>query len=256
MTEAFLDLRASRHHSALAFWSFILADVCRSAGYQQLHACRSGVRRCALQWIASCTLGIIATGLIANSITWGFSYFYHPYLEGVDVAPWMFGAFLGFGLGIAQYATLRHRRGVGHGWLLVTVVSAAIGVQILVTLTPEIGLFGAGVVLGGLVGTVQWLVLRRQIRRAAWSTLASGVALAAAVVMFGAMMHRTFAGMNPLSSDVSVNIAFGNALKTIFDGMSTPRSWTELAVEITFMTMSGLVVGALTARPVSSIPER
>jgi hypothetical protein len=86
------------------------------------------------------------------------------------------------------------------------------------------------------------------MRRAGWWTLSSGTALAAAVVLFGATMHRTLAGMNPLSSDVSLNMAFRNALKAMFDGMFTPKSWTELPVEITLMAMSGLVVGAITAR--------
>jgi hypothetical protein len=35
-----------------------------------------------------------------------FGYLYHPYLEGMTIAPWIYGAFLGLGLGIAERAAL------------------------------------------------------------------------------------------------------------------------------------------------------
>jgi hypothetical protein len=255
MTEAFLDLRGSHGRRRVAFWLFILADVCRSATYEQFRACGTGVRRFVMRWLVTCTLGIIGTGLVANTITWGFSYFYHPYLEGVTVAPWMFGAFLGLGLGIAQWATLRDRVEMGRGWLLVTVVSAAIGLQMVMTVTPIIGPLGSGLALGGMVGTGQGVVLRGHRQRTGWWILASGIAATTGMLIFGATMHRTLAGMNPLSNNVSLNTTYGNALTAMLHGLLGPKSWAELVFGVTFMATSGFVVGALTARPLSSISQ-
>ena len=66
------------------------------------------------------------------------------------------------------------------------------------------------------------------------------------LLIFGATMHRTLAGMNPLSNNVSLNTTYGNALTAMLHGLLGPKSWAELVFGVTFMATSGFVVGALT----------
>jgi hypothetical protein len=81
---------------------------------------------------------------------------------------------------------------------------------------------------------------------------ADTAALPAAALWFGTSVHRTLAGMNPLPNNV--NTAYGETLNALVRGLYGPKSWPELAVECGVMATSGLVIAALTARRLSSIP--
>jgi hypothetical protein len=262
MTDAFRDLyhdhkahRAGRR-STLGFWSFVAADLCQSLVREQIAACRSGDRREAMRWLGVCAAGSIATVCLANTTTWLFGYLYHPYLEGMTIAPWIYGAFLGLGLGVAERAALRRHGRLGTRWILASGLAAAIGLQVAVSVASSTGPLGYGVVLGGFVGTGQWLVLRTRVERAGWLVLGSAMALWLGALSYAATLDRTLRGLGALPNDVlagQAQMGYREALGVLVRGLYRPKSWAELAMELAVMATSGLVIGALTARPVSAM---
>jgi hypothetical protein len=71
----------------------------------------------------------------------------------------------------------------------------------------------------------------------------------------GAALHRSVAGMNALSGQVRpLHDAAGLAL--LVRGLYAPASASEFALGFAVMAMMGLVVGAITAVPVSSMLSR
>lgn len=260
MMEVFRGLRCANRRPAPAFWRFVIADLVRSVCQAQLDACRSGARRFALHWLAVCALAVIATGLVANLATWSFSYLYHPYLEGLRFAPWAYGAFLGLGLGVAQSAALRNRFPMSVAWVLVSTTSTAASFHLTTLVAGLIGPIGSGLVLGGVVGSCQWMLARTRLRRPGWSVLAGAVALPIAVLSCDAVIQRTLTGMNPvahIANDATGLLAAGlgaryaDALGMLARGLYQPRDWTDLALECVAMATSGLVVGAMTARSIA-----
>ena len=252
MIEAFRELRVANRRSTVRFWLFVSADVCRSAWREQLDACHSGMRRFFLQWVGVCTLGVGVTAILANLLNWSFSYLYHPYLESLSLSPWTYGAFLGGGLGIAQSSALRHRFRMGATWILVSAISAALGLELAVMVSDAAGTIVSGVVLGACVGSGQWLVLRTQTRRAGWWIAMSTLGLPAGVLTFGGAMHSTLAGMNPIANPVGSQAVGALRLDALTRALHVPRSWGELLVQIALIATSGIVIGAFTARSVSS----
>jgi hypothetical protein len=130
MLDTFRDLRASGRRSPLALWRFVLADVVRSAARAQLDEYHTGARCFALRWLATCALGLIVTVLVANTVAWTFSYFYHPYFEGLTVPPWSYGACLGLVLGgtigIGQWILLPTRLCRARAWALASAIALPI----------------------------------------------------------------------------------------------------------------------------------
>jgi hypothetical protein len=237
MVEAFGDMRAARRRSFFGFWSFVIRDLCRSAARQRIDATPFAAR-----WMAACGLGAVVVGGLANALTWGVGYFYHPYLEGLTVAPWSYGALLGFGLGAVQAAALPGRSHAGARWVLATTASAALGMPVAVAIAPAAGPVGCGLVLGSIVGTGQWLVLRTRARRVGWWVSASAGALAGGVFSYGETLQRVLAGVNPLPNQMLV-----------LGVLQIPPHVAQLGVEVAIMATTGLVVGALTVRPVSQL---
>src|SRR5438552_1433040 len=165
----------------------------------QLDACQSGRRRFALESTGACVCGAVVTALVANGLTSTFSYFYHPYFEGVTLSPCTYRALLGIALGAVQSAVLHRRFPLGVVWLLASAVSTALGLQVAIAVAKIGGPVAYGVVIGTVVGGSQWAVLRRRIRQAAYWVLASTVALSVAMFSCAENMHRTLEGVNPLS---------------------------------------------------------
>jgi hypothetical protein len=256
MTEMFQELQWERGRSPWTFWLFILSDLGRSIVRQHIDACRSGARRFALLWVAFCTLGIILTGVLANALTWTFGYLYHPYLEGLSLSPWSYGTLLGLGFGIVQAAVLRLRLRLGVAWVLVTMVSTAIGIHTVMLFKDVMNPIDCGVVLGGFVGTGQWLILRTRMRRAGRWVLASAVAVSVGLLSVSGSIHQALAGLNPLPNDGQMAFASLDTLNVLARGVFGQKSWSELAIECVVMAVSGAVVGALTARPIASIVKR
>ncbi|MBI3490639.1 MAG: hypothetical protein HY047_02415 [Acidobacteria bacterium] len=237
MLEVFRQLRASSRRSPVGFWGFVIGDVCRSVVRLHVDATPFFAR-----WMTVCAVGAIAAGFLANAFAWCVAYFYHPYLEGMTVAPWSYGALLGVGLGVVQGAALQPRFRLGVRWALATVASAAIGLQAAVTIAGAAGPIGCGLVLGSVVGIGQWLVLHTQAPSLGWWAPASAVALAASVLSYGAAMQHALAGMNPIATEM-----------VTLRGLQALPHPAEAAVGIAIMATTGLVIGALTAKPISLI---
>ncbi len=255
MMDAFRQLRLASRRGAIAFWIFILADLFRSLLTQHVDAFRSGTRQFAVEWAATCALGAVMTALVANALTWSFSYLYHPYLEGLVLPAWSYGALLGLGLGLVQSATLHRRFRVGLLWILTSAMATALGLHVAVAFAGVAGPVGYGIVLGGFVGGAQWLILRTRVRGAGWWVLGSTAALSLAVASCAAAIHATLRGMNPLSYEPAAfqPVAYRAAIAFLLRGLYGPTNRDDLAVEFAVMATCGLVIAAVTARPLSSV---
>lgn len=255
MLEAFRQLHRAHRGSRVRLWRLILIDTGRSAFWTQIDACRTGVRRFSLEWAATCACGAIVTALLANGLTFGFSYLYHPYLEGITVPPWSYGALLGLALGAAQTAVLRTRFQLGLLWVIASSVGAAVGLEAAIATARIAGPVGYGIVLGCVVGGVQWGVLRTRVRQAAWWGFASSVALSVVMFSCAISLHTTLAGLNAISRNpMAVEPeAYDAAVKFLARGLYRPTTGADLAVEFAVMAMCGVVIAVLTAKPLSSI---
>lgn len=125
-----------------------------------------------LQWLAVTTLGWLLGGVLL------------PELALVAA---------GLVIGILQWVVLRQRLTQTGWWVLVSAAGWAGGWAIAIALiSPEFG-FLAGTVLGAVVGTTQWIFLRRHFHRAGWWIAVSalgwtaGLTLLAGPLLVGAV---------------------------------------------------------------------
>jgi hypothetical protein len=259
LLEAFRQLYSdstARRASAARFWLFIALDIGCSAIQLRVDACGAGARRFAVAWAGACVCGAVVTALLANALTAAFAYLYHPYLEGVTLPPWSYGALLGVGLAGTQAVLLRRRYRLGLLWIAATALGAALGLGAASAFARVAGPVGYGVVLGGVVGGSQWTVLRFHVRRAGWPVLASAATLSIGMLSIASTMHSTFEGLNPLSQDPQ---ALHATTRGIYDatvnflgrGLYGPATQTDVALEFAAMVTSGLVIAALTMRPLA-----
>ena len=189
MLDTFRDLRASGRHSPPGLWRFVVADIVRSAAREQLDECRSGSRRFALGWLATCALGLTATVFTANAVAWTFSYFYHPYFEGLTVPPWGYGVYLGLVLagtiGFGQWMLLPREAHRARAWAVASAIALPIA-ALLCGAAVERTLTGMNpvaanpyadalsVLMGGLHRPTNWTELAIQFAAMAVSGLAIG----------------------------------------------------------------------------------
>jgi hypothetical protein len=254
MLETFCELHRTSRLTAVGFWRFAIADLVRSAYHEQLDACRSGLRRFVLRWLVVCALGIMGTGLVASLVSWTFAYLYHPYLEGMQFAPWSYGAFLGAGLGLAQSVALRQRMRVALAWIAVTSASAALGLQLVALASQGIGPVGGGIVIGCVVGVCQWMLAGMPIPRRSWPVLASALSAPIAILLCHTWIQRALGGMNPVAADfhaTAAGVNYGAAIDALMRGLQQPRGWTDVAFGFAAMSICGLTIGAITARRLS-----
>ena len=258
MIGAFCQLRRARRRGATAFWIFIIADLVRSSLRQHVDRFRSGTQQFAVEWAITCASGAVMAALAANVLTWSFSYLYHPYLEGLTLSAWSYGALLGLGLGLVQSATLHRRFRVGLPWILTSAVAAALGLHVAVAFASVAGPVGYGIVIGSFVGGAQWLVLRTRVRRAGWWVLGSTTALSLAVASCAAAIHAMLLGLKPLSHEPKAFEpgAYRAAIAFLVRGLYGPTNGHDLMVEFAVMATCGLVIAAVTARPLSSVFAR
>ncbi len=249
---AFRELRRADHRPPLAFWRFVLGDLARSVSREQIDECMSGQRRFVLQWLGVCALGIIGTALAAGLVTRGFEYLYHPYLEGLQFAPWSYGAVLGSGLGIAQSMALRQRLRARLSWVSASAASTALGFHVAALAAGAIGPVGCGIAIGAVVGGCQWMLGRTRSRRPAWPVLATAASLPIALLLCDGLIQRALAGMNPAAIDVQArtiaSAQYGAAISVLVRGLQQPRGWADVVFEFAAMAVSGLTIGAITAR--------
>jgi hypothetical protein len=258
LRDTFHELVQEHRGSRAAFWLFIASDLGRSTLSLRLEAWRSGTGPFAFEWAGACACGAVVTALLANALTSAFAYLYHPYLEGVVLPPWSYGALLGAGLGVTQNVLLRRGRRLGVLWIAASAIGAGLGLEAAVAIAPAAGPLGYGAVLGLVVGVSHWAVLRVHIRRAAWVALGSTAALSLGMVSFATRMHTTFAGLNPLSplsgDPLAMQPHAGDAaISFLLRGLYGPATPTDVAIEFAVMVTSGLVIAVLTTKPLSQL---
>jgi hypothetical protein len=132
MQAAFHQLQHSTGRTRVAFWSFVAADVARSAAIAHIDDWRRGPRQIALRLAASSAAGLAATAIAAHGTSWLYGYFYHPYLEGtaIPVVPYgiALGLVLGGTVGLAQWLLLPARVRRASAWALASAVALPIAV--------------------------------------------------------------------------------------------------------------------------------
>jgi hypothetical protein len=237
MLEAFRELHGVRSHNPLTFWAFIIGDLVCSAARERFISCSALPKRPEIEWLMLCVSGAIAIAGAAHALSWTFSYFYHPYLEGLAIPAWAYGAVLGSGLGVVQSTKLERGLRSRARLTLATSVASAVGLQVVVS-------FGEpatyGTLLGGFVGGVQWLVFADGYRRTATWVLSSVTAMVLAVGASAGAMLSTLRGLNPRASDLPV-FDIDRLLNTT---LPLPLSMPNVAV----MSICGLMSAILTAR--------
>jgi hypothetical protein len=255
MLEAFRDLRQTRGGS-LAFWLFVITDTVRAASREWAAVCGEIGRRSHVQWMAACALGAAVCGGLGSAATWAFSYFYHPYLEGAVFLPWVYGALLGAGLAVVQAVTVGRRLPLRWLWLATTACCAALGVEIAIAVAQIAGPVGYLVAFGSIVAAGQWIVLRGRLPRAALWVLPSAGGLSAVLISTSATLTSALAGMDAVRRDPFATPDASPGLYLLLRGLYAPTSWMEFALGFAVMTLAGLLVGAITARPVSAMLAR
>lgn len=255
MIDAFQQLHGARSGSPVAFWLFVLTDIGRSACSAHLDECGTEHRRFSLEWTVACTCAAVVIALLANLLTAGFTYLYHPYLEGLTLPPWMYGALLGVGLGSTQAAVLHRRFRPAVLWVVGTSLATAVGFEAAIATATIAGPIGYGIVLGGIVGGSQWCVLRTRVRQPFRSALVSIFTLLIAIAGSAVSIRTLLGGLNPLSPDplAASPDASRTALDFLTRGLYGPTTRGDLAIEFAVMVTCGLVIATLTANPLSVI---
>jgi hypothetical protein len=101
-----------------------------------------------------------------------------------------------------------------------------------------------GLVLGGTVGVVQWLLLPARVRRASAWALASAVAVPIAVLFCSAAVDRALSGLNPVAAEPPQL-----TIDLVGVGVSRASTWMDLAVQFAAMAASALAVRAVMRKP-------
>jgi hypothetical protein len=253
MLEAFRDLRQHTARGPLAFWLFVVADTLRGAASERAQACGELLRSSRARWMMACACGATACGALGSLATWTFSYFYHPYLEGTAFIPWVYGAMLGAGLALVQALALGRRLPLRKLWIVTSGCCAALGVEIAISIARVAGPIGYAVAFGSVVAGGQWIVLRGRLPLgqpgAAWWVLPSAGALSAVVMSARNTLTAALAGMEAIGNHPDST----PGLYLLLRGLYAPTTWTEAAVGFAVMATTGLLVGAITAKPISSL---
>jgi hypothetical protein len=252
MLEAFHDLRQHTARRPLAFWLFVVADTLRAASAERAHACRELLQSSRCRWMTACAVGATACGALGSLATWAFSYFYHPYLEGTAFVPWVYGATLGAGLALVQALALGRRLPLGKLWIVTSACCAALGVEVAISIARVAGPVGYAVTFGSVVAGGQWIVLRGRLPNAAWWVLPSAGGLSAVVMSARSTLSSALAGMEALRHHPDAT----PGLYLLLRGLYAPTNWTEVAMGFAVMATTGLLVGAITAKPIASMLAR
>jgi hypothetical protein len=217
MVDIFREIYRNRPESRVPFWLYITADVVRTAWQQHVAARSAGVDRFVLQWLIACTAGAVVATILADVLA-------HD--------PMTLGALVGLSLAATQCAALRLRAWRSCAWMLFTTIGGAIGLKVGMALLDATGPradFVHALALGAFIGAAQWLVLRTQVRAAGRWIVASAVAYPLGVLSEG-------------------------RLAVLLNGLIASDGWAALvAGSIVMPAICGLVLGAITAKPLWSI---
>jgi hypothetical protein len=237
MVAAFRELHREAHHTPLAFWYFIVVDLARSSMKQRSAAIRSLVplRR---GWFLTCAAGALSLIAAAHVFSWSYAYLYHPYLEGLPAPAWLYGGVLGASVGLAQPRWLGRRRRSQAAWMITSAAAGALGLHVAAAFS---GAIMCGTMLGTVVGSAQWLVLRLWRQRATWWAGVIATAVSAAAVTSVNTIRATLGGMDA----VPVTPAPLPAIVAM-----TPNTMHTGAL-FAIVAMVGLLSAALSARLLS-----
>ena len=142
-----------------------------------------------LQWVLASIVGW-ALGAIVSLLVSAIA----PVVGAIPVVG---GSIVGAGVGIMQWLVLRRRFHRAGWWVLASTMGSAVGWAVGQNLIEPVTMFLSryeealggrvvvslsvfGVMVGGMVGTMQWLVLRRWVYRAGWWILANTLGWATA----------------------------------------------------------------------------
>ena len=139
-----------------------------------------------LGWVLASTVGWI----IGFIIGFGLGLFIVGEDTGINVlssilGDFIFGAGIGFGVGILQWLVLRRRVSRAGWWILASTAGLAVawgggGVLRLGSSAERVAVMALG---GAVAGILQWLVLRGKVSRAGWWVLASTVGWALSIAV-------------------------------------------------------------------------
>jgi hypothetical protein len=159
------------------------------------------------------------------------------------------GVGLGGGIGIAQWLVLRRHIASAGWWVLVSAVGGMIGVALGLVLSdalrplistllgeaiqsrpsgPRVSLSGAaavgaaGAVIGVVLGSAQWLVLRRHARSAGWWILASCLGWMAGLSLSAGTIDVLGIPLSLLVIGIVSGAATGSLLASLLSGGATP----------------------------------
>jgi hypothetical protein len=123
MLAAFDAMRRARKAGSLRFWTFVVADTVGAAARERLDG---------LRWLATALFGLLVTVATAQTVTFTYRYFYHPYFEGTSIPALPYGAALGLVLGLAvaaaQWLLFPHAERGARRWALASAVAVPIAV--------------------------------------------------------------------------------------------------------------------------------
>src|SRR2546423_585483 len=81
MLDAFRQARREHDGDSLLLWRFLLVDLGRSTLIAHFDAARTLLPPSVWRWAFACGGAAALTALVANALTRGVGYLYHPYLE-------------------------------------------------------------------------------------------------------------------------------------------------------------------------------
>lgn len=252
MLDAFHDLRRHTSRGPVTFWLFVVGDTLRAASAERALACREFLQSSRCRWMTACAAGAVACGALGSLATWAYTYFYHPYLEGTAFVPWVYGATLGAGLALVQALALGRRLPLGKLWIVASACCAALGVEVAISIARVAGPVGYAMAFGSVVAAGQWIILRGRLPGAAWWVLPSAGGLSAVVMSARSTLASALAGMEALRTPPDAT----PGLYLLLRGLYAPTTWTEVAMGFAVMATTGLLVGAITAKPISSMLAR
>lgn len=149
-----------------------------------------------LQWVlASALAGIVASGLVVDvTLVWA---------ENMDLYLGVNAAMIGATFGIMQWLVLRRQILNADWWILASVAGWVIGegIALFATMgfTRILNISISAVVIGAMIGIMQWLVLRHKVYGAKWWILASTMGwtlgeLTSLFIEWGAMLRGLVVG--------------------------------------------------------------
>jgi hypothetical protein len=165
----------------------------------------------------------------------------------ISVAVW--GAVVGALLGIAQWLVIRRLIARSVWWIVVTTIGWILGLVIgTIFHIIALGAIGTGVVVGGIVGVLQFTVLRRYCFNSGWWVVASmaGWTLCLLIVSIGQQIIEPATRQLDFNTGAVTNQNFGNTLMIYLAGV------LPLAV-IANVVITGFTMKWLLSHPKQSV---